>query len=239
MEDNRGQKPRDDLYWINESQVLLSVWGCPKCAGQPVDEEDSGLRIDGIPFKLLWDIRPEGFQYSNGSLQLTAGEKTDLFRNPRGQSEVNNSPRVLFEPERHFLLSSRISVDFADTFDAGALVVYGDKDTWAKLCFEFSPQKQPTIVTVVNKSVSDDSNHVPVSAKHVYLRVAGLDNGAFAFHYSSDGTAWQLARYFALTSESRFRVGFSSQSPTGRGCTASFSEIAYQAKMLLDVRSGE
>jgi len=197
------------------------------------------LRIDGIPFKLLWDIRPEGFQYRNGSLQLTAGEKTDLFRNPRGQSEVQNSPRLLFEPESYFLLSSRVSVDFADTFDAGALVVYGDKDSWAKLCFEFSPQKQPTIVTVVNKGVSDDSNHVSVSAKYVYLRVAGFGDGAFAFHYSSDGKTWHMVRYFALTSEAKFRVGFSSQSPTGIGCTASFSEIAYQAKMLQDVRSGE
>ncbi len=215
---------------------MVGVW---KLQGQPVKVGDTDLRIDGIPFKLFWDNKAGEFQYGSGRLRLTAGEKTDLFRNPRGQAEVNNSPRILFEPEGCFLLSSKVSVDFADTFDAGVLVVYGDRESWAKLCFEFSPQKQPTVVTVVNKGVSDDSNHVPVSAKYVYLRVAGLGEGAFAFHYSPDGQLWQLARYFALTSDIRVQVGFSSQSPTGRGCTATFSEIHYQATMLEDVRSGE
>lgn len=207
--------------------------------GQPVKVGDIELKIDGIPFKLFWDNKPVGFQYGSARLRITAGEKTDLFRDPRGQAEVDNSPRILFEPESCFLLSSRVSVDFADTFDAGVLVVYGNRESWAKLCFEFSPQKQPTIVTVVNAGVSDDSNHVPVSGKHVYLRVAGLGDGVFAFHYSPDGKTWHLARYFALISESRFQVGFSSQSPTGRACTATFSEIRYQATMLEDVRSGE
>jgi regulation of enolase protein 1 (concanavalin A-like superfamily) len=197
------------------------------------------LRIDGIPFDLFCDNRPENFQFSDESLQIVAGEKTDLFRNPRGQTEVDNSPRILFEPEGHFLLSSKVRAEFATTFDAGVLVVYGDKESWAKLCFEFSPQKQPTIVTVVNKGVSDDSNHVPVTADHVYLRVAGLGAGAFAFHYSPDGKTWHLARYFALSSKGGFRVGFSAQSPTGRGCEATFSEIRYQSTMLRDVRSGE
>ncbi len=197
------------------------------------------MRIDGIPFELIWDNKPEEFQCRSGSLRLTAGEKTDLFRDPRGEQEAHNSPRVLFGPEGCFLLSSKVSVDFAADFDAGVLVVYGDRESWAKLCFEFSPQKQPTIVTVVNKGVSDDSNHVSVSGKHVYLRVAGLGDGAFAFHYSLDGKTWQLVRYFTLTSDNRFRVGFSSQSPTGRACTASFSEIHYQARILQDIRSGE
>lgn len=197
------------------------------------------MKIVGIASSLVWDNEPEEFHYGGGSLQIAAGERTDLFRNPRGQAEVNNSPRILFEPEGHFLLSSKVSVEFATTFDAGVMVLYGDRESWAKLCFEFSPQKQPTIVTVVNKGVSDDSNHVPVMAEHVYLRVAGLGDGAFAFHYSPDGKTWHLARYFALSSEGGFRVGFSAQSPTGGGCKATFSEIQYQIKRLHDVRSGE
>jgi regulation of enolase protein 1 (concanavalin A-like superfamily) len=219
--------------------LLFLLIGVINLQSQPVIEGDTELRINGIPFNLVWDNKPEEVQYGNGILQIVAGEKTDLFRNPRGQAEVNNSPRILFEPEGHFLFSSKVSVEFATTFDAGVLVVYGDKECWAKLCFELSPQKQPTIVTVVNKGVSDDSNHVPVTAEYVYLRVAGLGDGAFAFHYSPDGKTWHLARYFALSSEGGFRVGFSAQSPTGKGCKATFSEIRYQSMMLQDVRSGE
>jgi hypothetical protein len=34
-------------------------------------------------------------------------------------------------------------------------------------------------------------------------------------------------------------AGFSVQSPTGDSCTATFSEIRYEARKLKDIRSGE
>ena len=60
----------------------------------------------------------------------------------------------------------------------------------------------------------------------------------FAFHASTDGTIWQLVRYFAFDDPAGISVGFEAQSPTGEGCRVSFDEIHYEAGRLTDLRSG-
>jgi regulation of enolase protein 1 (concanavalin A-like superfamily) len=94
------------------------------------------------------------------------------------------------------------------------------------------------VVSVVNRGLSDDCNSVVVSGESVYLRVA-QGEAATAFHYSLDGAHWSFVRYFSLGSLRGLRVGFSSQSPTGNGCRAVFSEIRYRPGFPFDLRSGE
>jgi uncharacterized protein len=118
------------------------------------------------------------------------------------------------------------------------LVLCADGLHWAKLCFEYSPQGEPMIVSVVTNGVSDDCNSVPVARNDIYLRVTRLGE-AFAFHYSEDGQYWRMVRYFALQQATNLRAGFSSQSPTGEGCRTAFDEIRYRAAAVNDVRSGE
>jgi hypothetical protein len=48
-----------------------------------------------------------------------------------------------------------------------------------------------------------------------------------------------MVRYFTLGRLGALRIGFSSQSPTGRQCRAVFAEINYRAGTLADNRSGE
>jgi hypothetical protein len=50
------------------------------------------------------------------------------------------------------------SVEFASVYDAGVLLVHASERQWAKLCFEYSPQQRPTLVTVVTRGTSDDCN---------------------------------------------------------------------------------
>ncbi len=61
---------------------------------------------------------------------------------------------------------------------------------------------------------------------------------AFAFHASTDGTIWKLIRHFALPVTDKLLVGFEAQSPLGIGCTASFTQVRYDARTLSDMRSG-
>ncbi len=145
--------------------------------------------------------------------------------------------RWSFPVGAQFTLSAHVSVEFASTFDAGVLVVWVDEQRWGKLCFEFSPQGEPMIVSVVTNGVSDDCNSVPLKRRDIYLRVSRLDP-AIAFHYSEDGITWRMVRYFTLAGATEFGLGFSSQSPTGDGCTARFSEIRYAAEPIGDLRSG-
>ncbi len=105
--------------------------------------------VRGIAAPLVWDVAPVQASAQDGTLHITAGKETDLFRDPQGQVEKSNSPRLLFGPDPQFTLSARVRVDFDGTYDAGVLMVYVSDASWAKLCFELSPQGQPMVVTVV------------------------------------------------------------------------------------------
>ena len=135
-------------------------------------------------------------------------------------------------------MSARVSVDFAAAFDAGVLVLYSDERAWAKLCFEYSPQHEPMVVSVVTRGLSDDCNSFVIEDSSVWLRVARI-GPAFAFHASTDGSDWRFVRHFALDSDAEPSVGFAAQSPTGDGCAVRFEQIVYEARRLEDLRSGE
>jgi len=81
-------------------------------------------------------------------------------------------------------------------------------------------------------------NSVEVDGSEVYLRVARTPR-TLAFHFSLDGRVWHFVRYFSLGPVSSLRVGFSSQSPTGKKCGAVFTEMSYRRGSLQDNRSGE
>ena len=172
-----------------------------------------------------------------GSRTLTVGARTDWFVHP-GTGEAKLDAEAQLElVAGDFLLSARVEVDFAATFDAGVLVVWRDERTWAKLCFEYSPDRAPMVVSVVTRGVSDDANSAVVEGNAVWLRIARI-GAAFAFHYSADGSRWQLVRHFALGGDGELQVGFLAQSPTGEGCRATFSQIDLRHETLGDIRSG-
>lgn len=197
------------------------------------------VELPSIPGPLEWVGTPVEWQVANDqALHITAGAQTDLFIDPQGSVQQHSSPRLVFEPGEHFTLSARVQVNFNSTFDAGVLLLYVDDTHWAKLCFEYSPQQQPMIVSVVTHGVSDDCNSVALDTNTVYLRITKLER-AFAFHYSEDGQKWPLVRYFALPKTARLVAGFSSQSPTGTACRAIFDRIAYRPESVGDIRSGE
>jgi regulation of enolase protein 1 (concanavalin A-like superfamily) len=198
------------------------------------------FRLPGIPGDVSWKHQPLDWEMgSGGDLTITAGEGTNWFIDPGGNRTEDSAPAGLFvPPDANFLLSAKVAVEFASTFDAGALQLRSREDLWAKLCFEYSPQGEPMIVSVVTRGVSDDCNSVVIQGTEVYLRLAQTPRTT-AFHYSRDGHYWRMVRYFSLGEITSLQVGFSSQSPTGKKCRAVFSEIRYVPGVLKDNRSGE
>lgn len=196
--------------------------------------------LPSIPAQLDWTLSPLDWRASgDAALTIQAGPLTDLFTNPATGIPQDNVPAALFTPpDGSFLLSARVAVDFSADFDAGTLQLRISPDLWAKLCFEFSPQGEPMVVSVVTRGASDDCNHVVIAGREVYLRVA-VTPGTVAFHYSLDGAAWHFVRYFTLGQPTALRAGFSSQSPRGQGCSATFSDIRYRPGRLSDNRNGE
>jgi regulation of enolase protein 1 (concanavalin A-like superfamily) len=185
-----------------------------------------------------FDSSDDAWRLSDPSTLIgTAGARTDLFCDPQTGAATSNAPRLLTAaPPGDFQLSARVEVGFGSTYDAGVLLLWAGEDTWAKLCFELSPQGQPMIVSVVTIGRSDDANGFTVDGPAVWLRISGL-RGAYAFHASTDGEWWHLIRHFTLGAKG-VEVGFEVQSPLGEGCRATYTEVAYRAYSLNDLRDG-
>lgn len=192
-----------------------------------------------LPAALSWIHHPVAWSVESGDqLTIQAGAATDWFSDPASSQRKDDAPCALFAAaDNAFTLSAHVRVAFASTFDAGTLQVRVTDDVWAKLCFEYSPQHQPMIVSVVTRGVSDDCNSAHLEEDSVFLRITRRD-AIFAFHYSLDGHLWHLVRYFTLGAAPRLHLGLSAQSPTGGGCAAVFSQIRYTPTAVADLRSG-
>ena len=198
----------------------------------------------GLPFTL----RPspgEAWTIDEATATVTARAvaHSDIFIDPGSNNQpspetLNAATLLGVPPAGDFQFSARVSVEFASTFDAGVLLLWIDDRHWGKLCFEYSPDPEPTIVSVVARGVADDANAFTVEGRTVWLRVARIDN-AFAYHASLDGKTWRMVRFFTIdggtTSAS---IGFEAQSPEGEGCLVTFDEIKFTLQRLRDLRSG-
>jgi uncharacterized protein len=201
----------------------------------------AALNLPGLPFPLEpAGTPPMVCRVRSGALVLTGAAGTDMFIDPRepDAGELPDAGRMAGVPPRgDFTLSAKVTVDFASMYDAGVLLVWAADRRWAKLCFEYSPQLVPTAVTVVTRETSDDSNSFEVDDHTLWLRVTRA-GPAWAFHASADGSWWRLLRYFSLGPEPSARVGFMAQSPTGKGCSATFDQITFGRGAPENLRDG-
>ena len=189
--------------------------------------------------ELEWLKKPLDWKFlDDNQLMITAGAQTDLFIDPQKKELYDKLPKLLFEPDNKYRIQAKVKVNFKDTFDAGVIIIYADNTHWAKFCFEFSPQHDPTIVSVVTNEYSDDCNSTVIDNNEVYLRIARIDKDVYAFHYSLDKKFWYLVRFFSLKSDKTPKLGFAAQSPKGEKCKVIFSEIDYKKEELENIRDG-
>ena len=201
--------------------------------------------VPGLPFTLspssdvAWTI-----DKAIAAVTATAAAHSDFFIDPAADSQLNakstlNAATLLgVPPDGDFQFSARVTVSFESTFDAGVLLLWIDDRHWGKLCFEYSPDREPMIVSVVTRGVSDDANAFVVDGRTVWLRVSRIDR-AFAYHASLDGKNWQMIRFFTIHDMSTpASVGFETQSPTGGGCVVTFDDIHFTRERLRELRDG-
>lgn len=196
------------------------------------------VAVPPLPMRFRWLAEPASWDLEDGRLRIEAGPRSDRFVDPQGGEPHLNAPALVGGADSVFQLGARVAVELADTFDAGALLVWAGERLWAKLCLEYSPNREPMVVSVVTRGVSDDCNSFVVSGSEAWLRVSRVGPAAFAFHASRDGEQWELIRHFALGDGLDPEIGFTAQSPLGDGCTATFSELRYVTERLEDLRSG-
>lgn len=106
--------------------------------------------VPGLPF----DLSPSSGEAwttdeATATLTAAAAAHSDIFIDPGADSQLNaesmlNAATLLgVPPEGDFQFSARVTVDFESTFDAGVLLLWIDDRNWGKLCFEFSPDREP------------------------------------------------------------------------------------------------
>ena len=201
--------------------------------------------VPGLPFTLspssdvAWTI-----DEATATVTATAAAHSDIFIDPAADPQLNAEPALNaatllgVPPDGDFQFSARVTVNFESTFDAGVLMLWIDDRHWGKLCFEYSPDLEPMIVSVVTRGVSDDANAFVVDGPTVWLRVSRIDH-AFAYHASLDGTNWQMIRFFAIHDmPAPASVGFEAQSPTGDGCVVTFDDVQFTRQRLRELRDG-
>ena len=195
-------------------------------------------QLESMPMPMRWLAPAAAWRAEGPTLELTAHPGTDWFVDPSGEREpILDGAALVGDVAGDFVLAARVRVRFASTFDAGVLMLHVSDTVWAKLCFELSPQREPMVVSVVTRGVSDDANGFVVAGDEAWLRVARMGS-AFAFHASMDGREWRLIRHFALGTDADPAVGFEAQSPTGDGCEVQFDEIRFERRTLGDLRDG-
>jgi len=192
-------------------------------------------RLDNIPYELSIYNSPEKYIIEGSKVIISAKGKTNLFNNPNGKSKISNAPMILFEPKGDFTLSAKVTGELEAIYDVAALVLFQDEDVWAKLCYENSVAKQPTIVSVVTRTYSDDCNS-QVVGKSAYLSIVKKGK-EFSFFYSKDGADWTMIRSFHLDTNDGLKIGFAVHGSRGDGFTGIFSEIRFEEKTLEDMRT--
>ncbi len=214
--------------------VLFAFIACGNLYAQPV----KAVNLSAIPSALNWENKPLSFTQTNNSFTITAGEKTDMFRDPNVTYNTDNAPKLLFTPSGNFVITACIQHSFTNKWDGGAIVLKANNLNWIKFCFEKDYTGQHRVVSVVTNDISDDCNSAAITGNMVYYKMAKADN-VITLYYSTDGQKWFLIRHLQFNAKGPLSLGFLAQSPTGKSCSVTFSHISYSSKKIKDPYLGE
>lgn len=201
-------------------------------------QQSENVKISSIPTPLSWYNKPVSYSATGSTLTIMAGEKTDMFRDPNVTYNTDNAPKLLFQPASNFVLKTSIQHSFLNKWDGGAIVLIEDSLNWVKFCFEKDYTGAKRVVSVVTKDISDDCNSIEVSSNTIFYKLAKADN-VITLYASKDGKKWLLVRHLQFNNKKPIKVGFLAQSPTGKNCKVTFSNIRYQEIKISDPYSGQ
>lgn len=196
------------------------------------------LKFSKIPYHLTWENKPLSFSVNADNIQIEAGEKTDMFRDPNVTYNTDNAPKLFFTPDANFILTACIEHHFASKWDGGAIVLKADNLNWIKFCFEKDYTGQHRVVSVVTNNISDDCNSVAINGDKVFYKICKADN-VITLYFSQDGKKWFLVRHLQFNAKGPVHLGFMAQSPTGKNNKVTFSDITYSNRKIKDPYAGE
>lgn len=176
---------------------------------------------------------------------MYAPEHTDFFNggtttSMEGELPANlcNAPYYYTEVNGDFVLRVKVSHAFRDTYDSASVMVMQDMEHWAKACFELTDFGTHAAVSVVTKGDSDDANGCNIEGDSAWLQVCRVGN-SFAFHYSVDGEAFYMTRFFNLDCGNTVRVGLLAQAPVSNGGDRLYEHLKIENRTVGNIRAGK
>ncbi|WP_229837827.1 DUF1349 domain-containing protein [Cellvibrio zantedeschiae] len=202
-------------------------------------EKSCSIKLPDIHFTKCLNDADKNASTAGGVVTLKSDAKKDFFNDPDGKLSNNNAPVLLAKVDntKPFTLTTKVSPEFKETYDAGALYIFLTEKLWQKFAFERDERGTTRIVSVRTIETSDDNNHQPIGSKSVYLKISS-DTQTVAFYFSEDKIKWNLARLYKNSYPATIWVGVSSQSPLGNGNATQFESPSLIGESVKDFRMG-
>jgi regulation of enolase protein 1 (concanavalin A-like superfamily) len=192
------------------------------------------VHISGISQPLYFGgTAPVKFTNSAKSFLIEAPANTDMYRAADHSYAICNAPFLYFILKEDFVLSAKLTVHFKQKWDAGAMVLESDTLHYIKFGFERDYTLKNRVVSVATQPYSDDCNSMELNSSVIFYRMA--KNGDMILLYeSADGRSWFLVRELNFPAKGSLKLGFIAQSPAGKGCSVTFSDISYNTRKITD-----
>ncbi len=215
----------------------ILITGCNKSS---VDLKDCEILVTDLTFsKSANNGKSLSTLKDINTVVIESGAKSDFFNAPNGQEKYSSAPLLLtpIDTEKPFTFVAKVTPEFSETYDAGAIYMFANDNKWLKFAFEMDERKLTRIVTVRTNVTSDDNNHDAVDNQSVYLKISS-DAESIGYYYSTDNISWQLVKTYKNDFSSTTYIGISSQSPLGTGIKTTFEDITLNNVAVKDFRKG-
>jgi regulation of enolase protein 1 (concanavalin A-like superfamily) len=186
---------------------------------------------------LSWEHVSAWEPLPHAGLRVTVPPVTDYFRDPSGEKVKDPGPYLWQTMTGDFVARVNVRPTFTGMYDAGGILVRGDEEHWAKLCFESTNFGTTAVISIVTQGHSDDANGADLATPDVWLQVCRVGD-TFGMHYALDGKNWRKVRRFRLPLPSAVRVGLASQSPGKTGTAVDFLWFSVEARTVANTRTG-
>lgn len=184
-----------------------------------------------------WHNPPTFYKEANQELTIVPQGESDCIRS--FNSTIADSASFLFTAvSGDFTIQAKLTCELPGKFDAGALMIRENEQQWAKICIEKCADGGLSIVSVVTKEWSDDTNNEVLTQASAFLRITRKGD-MIGMHYSLDGKCWRFVRKFGVNWADTLQIGVAAQAPKQAGCQVQVQMLQLQRQPVMDFRSGE
>ncbi|OGO80425.1 MAG: hypothetical protein A2Y21_05700 [Clostridiales bacterium GWC2_40_7] len=186
---------------------------------------------------LEWLNEPCDWGITEKGIYIVPPDNSDFFNDPRRLLNNDTAPYLYKRVKGDFTARVHVKPCFNKIFNAASIMVYINKNVWAKLCFEWCDAECSSVVNVVTREISDDATGPSINAQDVWLQIVRKDN-IYAMHWSLDGNKWLLARNFVLDDTDEVLVGIEGQCPVGNSAKNEYLYLSIDPTVPQDIRKG-